>query len=77
MCPANQQYLKDIKTGLYSKEEAIKVADKHMAHIDKICMPYTKDSEFNYTDEEAENLLQEVQAEIMKKSIAFELEEKK
>ena len=48
-----------------------------MAHIDKICMPYTKDSEFNYTDEEAENLLQEVQAEIMKKSLAFELEEKK
>ena len=77
LCPANPQYLKDIKTGLYSKEEAIKVADEHMAHIDKICAPYTKDSEFNYTNEEAENLLQEVQAEIMKKSIAFELEEKK
>ena len=29
------------------------------------------------TDEEAENLLQEVQAEIMKKSLAFELEEKR
>ena len=34
-------------------------------------------NEFNYTDEEAENLLQEVQAEIMKKSLAFELGEKK
>lgn len=76
LCPANPQYLKDIKTGLYSREEAIKVADEHMAHIDEICIPYTKDSEFNHTNEEAENLLQEVQAEIIKKSIAFELEER-
>lgn len=76
LCPANPQYLKDIKTGLYSREEAIKVADEHMIHIDEICIPYTKDSEFNHTNEEAENLLQEVQAEIIKKSIAFELEER-
>lgn len=76
LCPANPQYLKDIKTGLYSREEAIKVADEHMAHINEICIPYTKDSEFNHTNEEAENLLQEVQAEIIKKSIAFELEER-
>lgn len=76
LCPANPQYLKDIKTGLYSREEAIKVADEHMTHIDEICIPYTKDSEFNHTNEEAENLLQEVQAEIIKKSIAFELEER-
>lgn len=76
LCPVNPQYLKDIKTGLYSREEAIKVADEHMAHINEICIPYTKDSEFNHTNEEAENLLQEVQAEIIKKSIAFELEER-
>lgn len=76
LCPANPQYLKDIKIGLYLREEAIKVADEHMAHIDEICIPYTKDSEFNHTNEEAENLLQEVQAEIIKKSIAFELEER-
>lgn len=76
LCPANPQYLKDIKTGLYLREEAIKVADEHMAHIDEICISYTKDSEFNHTNEEAENLLQEVQAEIIKKSIAFELEER-
>ena len=76
LCPANPQYLKDIKTGLYLREEAIKVADEHMAHINEICIPYTKDSEFNHTNEEAENLLQEVQAEIIKKSIAFELEER-
>ena len=74
LCPDNPQYLKDIKTGLYTREEAIKVADEHMAHIDTICVPYTKDSEFNCINEEAESLLQEVQAEIVKKSLAFELE---
>lgn len=74
LCPDNPQYLKDIKTGLYTKEEAIKVADEHIAHINTICIPYTKDSEFNCINEEAESLLQEVQADIVKKSLAFELE---
>lgn len=75
--PSNPQYLKDIKTGLlYNREEAIVVASEHMAHIDEICVPYTKDSEFNKIDLEAEALLQEVQAEIVKKSLTFELEGK-
>jgi len=71
--PTNPEYLKAVKQGLYTLEEAREIADKSIATIvddaDKFC-EYYEDKE----DAKVRELLEDVQYEIMKIAVQKELE---
>jgi len=71
--PTNPEYLKEVKQGLYTLEEAREIADKSIATIvddaDKFC-EYYEDKE----DAKVRELLEDVQYEIMKIAVQKELE---
>ena len=58
------EYLKQVKLGCYSKEEAICIADTAINSIETLCEHYTKDS-FNISDVRVDKLLDDVQCDIM------------
>lgn len=69
LVPSNREYLVEVKLGKYSLEEAREIADKTLLHIEELCAPFTKDSQYNKSDPYVEDLLNEVQSEIMTTSI--------
>lgn len=71
--PTNPDYLKGIKLGAYPLEYARELADKTLARIDAMCEPYTKESEFNVSNERVDAILDGAQHEIMKVAIMEEL----
>lgn len=74
-CLVSQQpdYLKAIKLGQYDLETARKLADASLAHIEEMCKPFTKDSEYNVSNEQVDSLLNDVQRNIMEIAIRQEL----
>lgn len=66
-------YLIDLKLNKYGLDEARVIADKTIAHIDEICAPYTKDSEWNTPNKEVEDLLDWAQGTTIKRSLSNEL----
>lgn len=68
-----REYLIRVKLGVYGLERAREVADSAIQHIDEMCVPYTKDSEYNKDDPFVDELLDSVQERIMTKSIKREL----
>lgn len=73
--PADVDYLKEVKMGKYTLEEARAVGKAAMAHIEEMCEPFTKESEFNVSNERAETILDIAQYEIMRLSVMEELYE--
>ena len=73
--PANVDYLKEVKMGKYTLEEAREVGKAAMTHIEEMCEPFTKESEFNVSNERAETILDIAQYEIMRLSVMEELYE--
>lgn len=71
--PTDSEYLKAVKMGKYTLEDARIVADKTLAHIDEMCLPFTKDSEFNVSNERVDFVLDDAQLAIMKTAIMEEL----
>ena len=71
--PTNPEYLKAVKMGKYSLEDARIVADKTLAHIEEMCLPFTKESEFNVSNEKVDFVLDNAQLAIMKTAIMEEL----
>lgn len=58
------EYLKQVKLGCYSKEEAIHIADTAINSIETLCDYYTKDF-FNVSDTRVDKLLDDVQYDLM------------
>lgn len=73
LTPLDRSYLIKVKLGLFSLEDARKVADDALAAIEKMTAPFTKNSEWNKNDSNVDALLDKVQEEIMTKSITIEL----
>lgn len=71
--PTDTEYLKAVKLGKYTLEEARILADQTLAHVDEICAPYTKDSEFNVSNERVDFILDSAQYEIMRLAVMEEL----
>lgn len=67
--PKTGDYLVEVKLGKYKNEEVDNIANKALTHIEEMCTPYTKDSEFNRDDEAVDKLLYEVQLGIMAAAI--------
>ena len=72
--PLQPQYLIDVKLGCFSLNEARQIANDAMAHIEKICEPFTKDSHYNINNPKVDELLDTIQEQIMTKSIKKEIE---
>lgn len=66
-------YLIDLKLNKYGLDEARVIANKTITHIDEICAPYTKDSKWNTSNKEVEELLDWAQGSIIKRSLSNEL----
>lgn len=73
MTPRASEYLLDIKAGHYDLNFARDTAKKSIENIDMMSSVVTKDSCWNTTNEEAENLLVDVQREIMRDALKGEL----
>ena len=58
------EYLKQVKLGCYSKEEAIRIADTAINSIETLYDYYTKDF-FNVSDIRVDKLLDDVQYDLM------------
>ena len=71
--PTDPEYRKAVKMGKYSLEEARIVADKTLAHIEEMCLPFTKESEFNVSNERVDFVLDDAQLAVMKTAIMEEL----
>ena len=71
--PTDPEYLKAIKLGKYTLEEARVLADQTLAHVDEICAPYTKESEFNVSNVRVDAILDSAQYEIVKVAVMEEL----
>ena len=71
--PTDPEYLKDVKLGKYTLEEARVLANESLARIDEMCAPYDKDSEFNTSNPRVDAILDSAQYEIMKLAIMEEL----
>ena len=71
--PTDPAYLKEVKLGKYTLEEARVEADRALAHIEEICAPFNKDSEFNVDNKAVDLLLDDVQRNIMRDAIKLEL----
>jgi hypothetical protein len=67
------EHLKAVKMGKYDLETARKEADKALLHIEDMCEPFTKYSEYNVNNKVVSELLDSVQYNIMKKAIQIEL----
>ncbi len=74
--PKDPKWLIDVKLGKYSLSQARMIADRTLKDIDIICEPFTKDSHYNKNDYLVDKLLDEVQTNIMIKSIKIDLKEK-
>lgn len=77
LTPLDRSYLIKVKLGLFSLEEARKVADDALAAIDRMTASFTKDNPYNTNDPFVDELLDHVQEEIMTKSIVTELTKEK
>lgn len=71
--PTDPEYLKAIKMGKYNLEDARVVADKALAHIDEMCLPFTKDSAFNTSNPRVDFILDDAQLAVMRTAIMEEL----
>ena len=69
--PSNADFLVDIKLNHRSLNEARKMADKALAHIDEMYENFTP----RPRNEEVEEILDSVQERIVRASIKFELKE--
>ena len=67
------EYLVWIKLGGLNLEDARETADASMQAIEKMCEPFTKDSDYNKNNPFVDELLDDVQEKIMTKSIKKEL----
>lgn len=72
--PSDPEYLKQVKLGLYTLDEARVHADASLANIEDMCLPFTKESEYNKSDASVDALLDDVQLNIMRDAIKMELE---
>lgn len=72
--PKDPEFLKEVKLGCFSLDEARLRAKAAMDHIDENSAFITKDSKWNITDTGVEKLLNEVQYNIMKTAITKELD---
>jgi predicted nucleotidyltransferase len=73
LSPENAEYLKAVKAFMYSQEEAEKLAEKTMEHIEQMSNAITKDSSWNICDNEVDALLNDVQSNIMKIAVKYEM----
>lgn len=73
LSPLDRSYLIKVKLGLFSLEEARKVADDALAAIDRMTAPFTKESDYNKNNPFVDELLDNIQEQIMSKSIINEL----
>ena len=73
LTPLDRSYLIKVKLGLFSLEEARKVADDALAAIERMTVSFTKDNPYNTNDPFVDELLDHVQEEIMTTSIKKEL----
>ena len=72
LLPRNPFYLKDVKRGCHSLEEARLIADKAIAHIDEMCDKFLKTCSAE-SNPEVDVLLDDVQYNIMKIAIQKEI----
>lgn len=72
LAPKTAEYLIEVKLGKYTKEEAEKVAENAMHHIETMSAAITKDSEWDKVDPAVEALLDEVQLGIMRTAMVGE-----
>ena len=75
MVPKDIEYLKEVKLGKYELLEARAIADKTMKEIEEICEDFTKDSMWNTSNKEVEELLNWAKAEMIKISLKNDLSE--
>lgn len=73
LTPNKPDFLKAIKMGYYDWDNAVIAADRKIKSVEKICEPYTSDSEFNVSNTEVDCLLDEIQTKIIKKSLSMEV----
>lgn len=73
--PSDAKFLKEVKEGKYTLDEAREMADFALTDINNMTALFTKDSKWNYSNPEVDKLLNEVQLSIMKKAITKELQE--
>ena len=74
--PSDPEYLKNVKLGLHSLEDARKIGEQSLKRIEEFCSPFQKGCQEDVNDVEVDCLLDEVQRNLMKKSLMLELEEK-
>lgn len=73
LIPEDREYLIDIKLGALTLEEARKMADETLAAVEEMTNIVTKESNFNHTNSNVDEVLDTVQEAIMRKSISSEL----
>lgn len=73
LTPNKPYFLMAVKMGYYNNNDVAFAADKAIRNIEKICEPYTSDSEFNVNNKEVDFLLDEVQKEMIQKSLRLEI----
>ena len=71
--PCDPEYLIQVKLGMYDLDKARTVANLSIEHIDKMCERFTKDSDYNKNNPFVDELLDDIQEQIMTKSIINEL----
>ena len=71
--PCDPEYLIQVKLGMYDLDKARTIADMSIARIEKMCEPFTKDSDYNKNNPFVDELLDNIQEQIMSKSIINEL----
>ena len=73
LIPQHPDELVKVKLGCYKLEEAKEIAQLTMQHIEKMCEDITKDSEWNRSNQEVEELLDWAQGTIIRRSLSSEL----
>lgn len=73
LIPQHPDELVKVKLGCYKLEEAREIAQLTMQHIEKMCEDITKDSEWNRSNQEVEELLDWAQGTIIRRSLSSEL----
>lgn len=73
MLPSDDEYLKEVKLGKYNLTDARIVADQAMTAIEQLCSPFTKETYWNKSNQEVEELLDWAQGSIIKRSLSNEL----
>lgn len=73
MHPANADWLKTVKLGLYQLPQAESIAKESIDNIEEICYNFSKGCDWDICDEQVDQLLNEVQENIMRISLQREL----